>query len=307
MPSAQEVRSWYNRRYASLGLDSMRPFEAYPPVLDLLDARPGATLLDVSCGSGFLLRAARERGLTAYGVDLSDAAVRLVHQVSPAIPVAVCAGEDLCVRDASCDFVTCLGSLEHFLDVGRGLREMLRVAKPGAQFCIMVPNRNFAGWKLMGQQGTAQQDINERLLSLGGVDPHLRRARPARAARGPRSLACGQVALQPPPSLPIVRRQGLAARDGVETPPARLGVPVHFSAGAPLRERGVPERRRIARFPLRENRRPAEALLHHAVPGCAEPFRQRGIPRQPLERRRQGGGVGRRHEEPRRPPRSRCP
>jgi hypothetical protein len=31
MPTAQEVRSWYNRRYASLGLDSMRPFEAYHP------------------------------------------------------------------------------------------------------------------------------------------------------------------------------------------------------------------------------------------------------------------------------------
>lgn len=166
MPTAQEVRSWYNRRYASLGLDSMRPFEAYPPILDLLEARPGATLLDVSCGSGFLLRAARERGLSAYGVDLSDAAVQLVHQTSPQIPVAVCAGEDLCIRDASCDYVTCLGSLEHFLDVGRGLREMLRVAKPGAQFCIMVPNRDFAGWKLLGHQGTAQQDINERLLSL---------------------------------------------------------------------------------------------------------------------------------------------
>jgi SAM-dependent methyltransferase len=165
MPTAQEVRSWYNRRYASLGLDSMRPFEAYPPVLDLLGTRPGATLLVVSCGSGFLLRAARKRGLTAYGVDLSDAAVRLVHQVSPEIPVAVCAGEALCLRAASCDYVTCLGSLEHFLDVGQGLREMLRVAKRDAHFCIMVPNRNFAGWRLMGHQGTAQQDINERLLS----------------------------------------------------------------------------------------------------------------------------------------------
>jgi SAM-dependent methyltransferase len=167
MPTAQEVRSWYNRRYASLGLDSMRPFEAYPPVVELLAVRPGATLLDVSCGSGFLLQAARERGLAAYGVDLSDAAVQLVHRASPKIPVAVCAGEDLCLRDGSFDYVTCLGSLEHFLDVSRGLREMLRVAKPGAQFCIMVPNRNFAGWKLLGRHGTAQQDINERLLSLG--------------------------------------------------------------------------------------------------------------------------------------------
>jgi ubiquinone/menaquinone biosynthesis C-methylase UbiE len=166
MPTAQEVRSWYNRRYASLGLDSMRPFEAYPPVLDLLAPRPGTSVLDVSCGSGFLLQAARQRGLSAFGVDLSDAAVRLAHQVSPDARVAVGTGEELCFRDGSFDYVTCLGSLEHFLDLSRGLREMLRVAKPGAQFCIMVPNRDFAGWKLLGHRGTAQQDINERLLSL---------------------------------------------------------------------------------------------------------------------------------------------
>ena len=166
MPTTQEVRSWYNRRYAALGLDSMRPAEAYPPMLELLQPRRGATLLDVSCGSGFLLKAAHARGLAAYGVDLSDAAVRLAHQVAPESRVAVGAGEDLCFRNASFDYVTCLGSLEHFLDIGRGLQEMLRVAKPGAQFCIMVPNRDFAGWKLLGHQGTAQQDINERLLSL---------------------------------------------------------------------------------------------------------------------------------------------
>jgi SAM-dependent methyltransferase len=145
----------------------MRPFQAYPLVLELLALRPGASLLDVSCGSGFLLQAARQRGLAACGVDLSDAAVQLVHHVSPETPVAVCAGEELCFRDGWFDYITCLGSLEHFLDPSRGLREMLRVAKPGAQFCIMVPNSKFLGWKLLGHQGTAQQDINERLLSLG--------------------------------------------------------------------------------------------------------------------------------------------
>jgi SAM-dependent methyltransferase len=144
----------------------MRPAAAYPPFLDLVQARAGATLLDVSCGSGLLLKAAEARGVAAYGVDLSDAAVRLAHDVSPKAGVAVGTGEELCFRDASFDCVTCLGSLEHFLDVGRGLREMLRVAKPDARFCIMVPNRNFAGWRLLGRQGTAQQDINERLLSL---------------------------------------------------------------------------------------------------------------------------------------------
>jgi SAM-dependent methyltransferase len=166
MPSANEVRAWYNRHYAAKGLESMRPAVAYGVFLDLLATRPGTRLLDVSCGSGFLLETARARGVDAFGVDLSEEAVRLARRVDPGARVVVGAGERLAFRDATFDYVTCLGSLEHFLDMGQGLREMLRVAKPAARFCIMVPNEDFIGWKLLGHRGTAQQDINEHLLSL---------------------------------------------------------------------------------------------------------------------------------------------
>jgi SAM-dependent methyltransferase len=166
MPTATEIRRWYNRRYAALGAASMRPYEAYPPVLDLLNTSPGSSLLDVSCGTGFLLKAAGARGIRATGVDLSDEAVRVARRTAPKAAVAVAGGEALCLRDGSFDFVTCLGSLEHFLDMDRGLEEFLRVARPGAILCIMVPNRDFLAWKFQGQVGTAQQDINEHLLSL---------------------------------------------------------------------------------------------------------------------------------------------
>ena len=166
VPSASDVKSWYNQHYVTKGLDSMRPAAAYPVFLDLLDAKPGARLLDVSCGAGSLLAAASGRGVEAVGVDLSDEAVRLAKQVAPTAGVAVGAGEALAFRDRTFDYVTCLGSLEHFLDMGQGLDEMKRVAKPDARFCIMVPNQDFIGWKVLGHQGTAQQDINEHLLPL---------------------------------------------------------------------------------------------------------------------------------------------
>lgn len=120
----------------------------------------------MSCGQGFLLQAACERGVEAYGVDISDQAVRLAHEVSPQSQVAVASGEFLCFRDRVFDYVTCLGSLEHFLDMGQGLREMQRVAKPDALLCIMVPNADFVGWRVLRRRGTAQQDINEQLLTL---------------------------------------------------------------------------------------------------------------------------------------------
>src|SRR5262245_5323046 len=166
MPTAEDVKSWYNQHYAAKGLESMRPAAAYPVFLDLLAAKSGTRLLDVSCGAGSLLAAAQERGIEAVGVDLSDQAVRLAKRVAPTSEVAVGAGEALAFRDRSFDYVTCLGSLEHFLDMGKGLDEMKRVAKPDARFCIMVPNQAFIGWKVLGHQGTAQQDINENLQSL---------------------------------------------------------------------------------------------------------------------------------------------
>jgi len=166
MPSAEDVKSWYNQHYAAKGLQSMRPAAAYPVFLDLLGARAGNRLLDVSCGTGSLLAAARERAVDAVGVDLSDEAVKLAKRFAPSAEVAVGAGEALAFRDGSFDYVSCLGSLEHFLDMGKGLEEMKRVAKPAARFCIMVPNQDFIGWKVLGHQGTAQQDINEHLLPL---------------------------------------------------------------------------------------------------------------------------------------------
>jgi len=164
--SAEAVKSWYNQHYAAKGLETMRPAEAYPMFLNLLETESGTRLLDVSCGAGSLLAAAEDIGMHAVGVDLSDEAVRLAKRVAPKARVAVGAGEALAFKNGTFDYVSCLGSLEHFLDMGQGLEEMKRVAKPNARFCIMVPNEDFIGWKVIGHQGTAQQDINENLQSL---------------------------------------------------------------------------------------------------------------------------------------------
>ncbi len=166
-PSADDVKTWYNQHYAAKGLQSMRPAAAYPVFLDLVGAQPGGRLLDVSCGTGSLLAAAHDRGVVAVGIDLSDEAVKLAKRVPPpTAEVVVGAGEALPFRGGTFDYVACLGSLEHFLDMGQGLEEMKRVATLSARFCIMVPNQDFIGWKVLGHQGTAQQDINEHLLPL---------------------------------------------------------------------------------------------------------------------------------------------
>lgn len=165
-PTEQDIKAWYNRRYADRGLSSMRPPDAYRVFLDALGVQPGRTLLDIACGTGFLLHAAAERGLKTSGTDISEEAVRLSKQTSPESEVSVGKGEDLKFPDGMFDYVTCIGSLEHFLDMDKGLGQMRRVSRPDALICVTVPNSNFLYWRVSGKHGTEQQDINEHLLSL---------------------------------------------------------------------------------------------------------------------------------------------
>jgi ubiquinone/menaquinone biosynthesis C-methylase UbiE len=166
MPTHQEIKNWYNSLYSSRGQGSMRPFEAYIDIVNLIDVEKGKLLLDVSCGTGFLLKAANKSGLKTFGVDISEEAVKIARTTSPESKVEAAMGEDLGIfENEKFDYVTCLGSLEHFLDKEKGLQEMRRVAKSTAKFCIMVPNSNFIYWKFKKDGGTAQQDINEALMS----------------------------------------------------------------------------------------------------------------------------------------------
>jgi SAM-dependent methyltransferase len=70
--------------------------------------------------------------------------------------------------DRQFDFVCCLGALEHFLDPESALREMVRVAKPHAQFLLLVPNADFPPVRLGLYGGTDQSDVREELRSLDG-------------------------------------------------------------------------------------------------------------------------------------------
>jgi SAM-dependent methyltransferase len=166
MVNEREIKAWYDQRYLSFGEKAWRPFEAYPIFLDYLNVKPARKLLDVGCGTGNLLKAAAQRGLETYGVDISNEGVKIARKISPSSKITVGKGEDLKFPDNFFDYVTCIGSLEHFLDMEKGVKEMVRVAKDDALFCVVVPNINFLLWKIRGTKGTEQQDINENLLSL---------------------------------------------------------------------------------------------------------------------------------------------
>jgi len=166
IPTHKDLADWYDARYR-LGPDVMRPYEAYPWQLRFLNPRRGAKLLDVCCGSGYFLKAAYDYyGMRTWGADISPEAVACCGTVTPTSCVVVSPAETLPFKDGMFGYVTCLGSLEHVQDIDAALEEMKRVACPGAQFFITVPNRNFIYWRFGGKRATEQSAINENPKSL---------------------------------------------------------------------------------------------------------------------------------------------
>lgn len=137
----RELRNYYNQRYAGQE-HSSRSWESYLVFLEYLDVG-GGYLLDVSCGNGYLLKAAEERGLMTFGIDFSEVAIEQASKLAKNSHLCTANSEALPYKDASFDYITNLGSLEHYLNIDIALQEMVRVSKTAAKLCIMVPNSHY--------------------------------------------------------------------------------------------------------------------------------------------------------------------
>jgi SAM-dependent methyltransferase len=143
--------SWHIRRLAA----RLEPWE-------------GRRLLDVGCGTGQWLMAAAEHGAIPVGIDISQVAIDACRKALPAAELHCGPAETLPYGDSRFDFVSCLGSLEHFLDMERALQEMARVAQPGATLLFLVPNAGFLPRRLGIFRGTWQAEIREDVRTLTG-------------------------------------------------------------------------------------------------------------------------------------------
>jgi polysaccharide pyruvyl transferase WcaK-like protein/SAM-dependent methyltransferase/glycosyltransferase involved in cell wall biosynthesis len=166
-PTSFDIRRYYNAKYREKRERAMRSQNAYSIFLDQLQVQAGK-LLDVGCGTGFLVKEAMKRGLLAYGTDISVEATQVSKQVAGQNTVVNAPGESLPFKGQTFDYLTCIGSLEHFLDMRKGLSEFARVLKSGGTACIVVPNENFIGWQDTPNKGTEQQEINEHLNTIDG-------------------------------------------------------------------------------------------------------------------------------------------
>lgn len=101
---------------------------AIPAVL--ADLPSGGRLLDVGCGTGALVQAAREAGHDALGVE-PDPEMAQLASAALGTEVVVAGLPDLPVADDGFEAVTASFVLNHVDDPRAGARELARVAAPG--------------------------------------------------------------------------------------------------------------------------------------------------------------------------------
>lgn len=125
--------------------------------------KTNGTLLDIACGDGHFISHFTDN-YKCYGVDISKEAIKKARNTVKA-KFYVSKAEKLPFSSNMFDFITCLGSLEHFIDVDKALSEMKRTAKKNSTIIIHVPNSNYIVHKIL--RIDTQHQINERFASEG--------------------------------------------------------------------------------------------------------------------------------------------
>lgn len=162
----EDMKSFYDDVYYA---NVNKPLQGSTHLRNLarkIDVAAEDTVLDIACGLGEWLHVCANAGAQVHGVDLSERAIEYCRKHLPKGRFHAVPAEKLPYDDAQFDVVSCLGSLEHFVEPVIALKEMARVAKSDAKFLILVPNAGFMTRKIGFFGGTNQKDAKEVVRTL---------------------------------------------------------------------------------------------------------------------------------------------
>ena len=137
--------------------------------------RDNNRLLDIGCGAGNLLQAARKNGWNAQGLDVSAGAVKHVRSIG----FEVFEGElqDAAFPSESFDVVTAAELLEHLIDPQPLLCEVARILRPGGLFWTTTPHARGLSGRVLGVKWRCVWPPEHlQLFSIRGLTKLLREA-----------------------------------------------------------------------------------------------------------------------------------
>ncbi len=105
-------------------------------VLDAVEPARGETVLDLAAGTGTSSQPFADRGAFVVPCDFSTGMLRVGKRARPHLAFTAGDGTRLPFADATFDAVTISFGLRNIVDPLRGLREMLRVTRPGGRLVV---------------------------------------------------------------------------------------------------------------------------------------------------------------------------
>ncbi|MBP1991140.1 class I SAM-dependent methyltransferase [Paenibacillus eucommiae] len=121
----------------------------------------GPKLLDVGCGTGFIIDLAKDLFDEIHGIDVTQAMLDQVDISNGNITLYNSPAETLPFNDDSFDMATAYSFIHHVHDYTLVLKEIFRVLKPGAIFYVdLEPNKLF--WQAMSN---IENNINKEKYS----------------------------------------------------------------------------------------------------------------------------------------------
>lgn len=156
VPTDAELEEIYNRLYSEgdsyqMHLDEVRRAQQTGGAnagryrtrifLDRYSPEGGNRLLEVGCGVGTFMMAARARGWDVEGIDLSETAVQASREIHQ-IPVRVGSFFDLEFEPRAYDAIVTWEVLEHLIEPRAFLSRAKELLKPGGVLVFSVPNED---------------------------------------------------------------------------------------------------------------------------------------------------------------------